>query len=134
MKTYSQDLRERIVTAIESGLYTKQEAAEVYAVSESFVWKLMRRHDTTGSCAALPHGGGRPRTLAVFSQQLRAAVSQTPDATLPELCEQLAAHQLTVSVSMMCRELQLLGLPRKKSAYTMTAVTARPCKPNAKPL
>ena len=133
MKAYSHDLRQRIVTAIESGLYTKQEAAEVYAVSESFVWKLMRRYRLTGSYAALPHGGGRQRTLAAVSVPLRAAVQQTPDATLHELCAQMIVHQLTVSPSMMCRELQGLGLPRKKSAYTMTGGTAHPCKPNATP-
>ena len=135
MKAYSQDLRERIVQAIESGTYTKQEAAEVYAVSESFVWKLMRRQRHTGSCAALPHGGGRTRTLAAYSEQLRIAVRQSPDATLHELCEQCTpSRPQAVSASMMCRELQRLGLPRKKSPYTMTAVTAHPCKPNAKRL
>ena len=115
--TFSHDLRQRIVTAIESGLYTKSEAAEVYTVSESFVWKLLRRYRLSGSCAALPHGGGRPRTLAAVSAPLRAAVQQAPEATLDELCVQMAAHQLTVSPSMMCRELHVRGLPRKKNLH-----------------
>ena len=54
---------------------------------------------------------------------LRAEVKRQPDLSLAELCERVQAKWgLTVSQSMMCRELQLLNLPVKKSRSTIVHV------------
>ncbi len=115
MRAYSQDLRERIVTALEAHTMSRAQVAQTFSVSRSFVQKLGRRWQSTGSVSALPHGGGRPRTLAPEQARIRRAVKRQPDATLAELCERIEqAGGPASSPSMMCRELQRLDLPRKK--------------------
>lgn len=118
MKPYSQDLREKIIRALEAS-ETQEEVADRFAVSLPFIEKLWRRWRETGSCAALPHAGGRQRTLREHEAALRKQVTEQPDATLAELCERLsAAGAPAVSVATMCAELARLDLPRKKSRST----------------
>ena len=115
MTPYSQDLRDRVIEALEADLDTRQEIADIFGVSRSYVQKVWRRWRETGNRAALPRGGGRVRTLATHTERIRAEVEQQPDVTLAELCERIATRQGSrASFSMMCRELQRLNLPRKK--------------------
>ena len=126
MKAYSQDLRERVADALAAGNLSQRTIAERFGVSQRFVERLSARLRDTGSCAALPQAGGRARTLAPYATWLRAEVARQPDVTLEELCERAQqTHRLQVNPSMMCRELQLLDLPRKKSRST-TANGRRP--------
>jgi transposase len=115
MKAYSQDLRDRVVAALKSHTMTRERVAQTFGVSRSFAQKLLRRWRTTGSAMALPHGGGRPRTLARDTARIRAEVKRQPDATLAELCERVEqAGGHASRPNMMCRELQRLDLRRKK--------------------
>ena len=119
MKPYSQDLREKVVRALTEGDSTQEEVADRFAVSLSFVEKLWRRFRQTGSCAALPHGGGVERSLKKQTALIRAEVSRQPDLTLQELCERVsAAGGPSVCQATMCLELQRLKLVRKKSRST----------------
>jgi transposase len=117
MKAHSLDLRERIAKALLAGGLSQRAVAERFEVSKRSVERLSSRLRETGSCAALPHAGGRTRTLAPYAAWLQAEVARQPDVTLEELCDRVRqAHGLQVNASMMCRELQLLDLPRKKVA------------------
>lgn len=114
--TYSQDLRERVIAAVEKGEDSHADIAEHFKIHESTLDKWWARYQTTGSCAALPATGGPQRTLQVCESVIRGALRKQPDATLVELCECVqASHHLSASPSMMSRELKLLDLPRKKS-------------------
>jgi transposase len=125
MKPYSQDLREKIVRALEADS-TQEEVADRFSVSLSFVEKLWRRWRTSGSCAALPHAGGRRRSLQEHEAALRKEVARQPDLTLEELRERVrAAGAPAVSLATMCAELQRLDLPRKKSRSTTASATRR---------
>jgi len=86
-------------------------------VHESFLYKLLRQKRERGDIAPLPHGGGaRAKLSADQLRQLPNLVAATPDATLDELREQLEKKtRVEVSVSTICRGLQVLGLSRKKS-------------------
>jgi transposase len=119
MKPYSDDLREKIVVAYTSNEYSQREIAALFGVSESTVWSVVRRHRTTGSSAALPHGGGRQSGLSeAISATLRSAVAAQNDRTLEELCTLLKQqHKLTVSRPTMCRWLRELRLTRKKRLF-----------------
>jgi transposase len=64
MKSYSQDLRERVIAALEAGEETQAEIAERYGIHESTLDKWWYRWRTTNSCAALPYAGGRKRRLS----------------------------------------------------------------------
>jgi transposase len=118
MKPYSQDLRERAIAALGAGK-TQAEVAAQFSIHKSTLEKWWYRWRDTGSCAALPRRPGPKRTLQAAESFIRAEVKKRPDATLPELCERVKEVEgLEVSPSMMCRELKILNLPRKKSRST----------------
>ena len=118
MKPYSQDLRERVIATVDEHKLTQAQIATMFHIGQATLEKWIRRHRETGSCVALPHGGGNPRALADCEAFLRKQVKKQPDASLNELCDQVAATLgVRASPSMMCRELQRLKLPRKKSRF-----------------
>jgi len=126
MKAYSTDLRERVVSSVESDECTIPEAARRFKVSEPSVERWLARKRATGSWAPRPHAGGVPRTLAAAEAVIRAAVKTQPDATLHELCERVEHEtKLKSDPSMMCRELARLKLPLKKSRSTPANATRR---------
>ena len=128
MRPYSQDLRERVIAALEAGGQSQAEIAEPFAVSLPTLEKWWRRWRQTGSCTARPHAGGVRRALRDCEDFLRAEIQKQPDATLDELCARAAeAAGVKASPSMMCRELQELRPPRKKSRSTIASGIRRGC-------
>ena len=127
MKSYSLDLRQKILHAYQRRLGPQRTLAELFGVSVSFVEKLLRRHRSTGAVAPKPYAGGQKRRLDATAETLiREAVHAMPDITLEELCTRVADTQgFRVSVPTMCRALQRLGLPRKKSRSTRVNATPR---------
>ena len=126
MKAYSQDLRERVIGAVEAGRQSGSDIAETFEVSESTIDKWVKRWRDTGSVAALPFAGGRQRTLKGCTTLIRAEVKRQPDVTLDELCGRVEAQTgVSASRSMMSRELQVLALPRKKSRSATAPKTRR---------
>lgn len=115
MKPYCQDLRKRIVTKAQAGKQTQAVIAATFGVSLSTVEKWLRRKRETGKITpkAPPHGP--QRVLQEHASLLRTHVKHQPDITLAELCLCLSKGiGIAVSPSTLCRELQRLGLPRKK--------------------
>src|SRR5688572_10095482 len=130
MEALSLDLRERVCAACDDGTETREEVAERFGVSRSFVQKLLRRRREEGSIAARPRGRGRKPTLGARDlTRLRKLVECRPDATLAELCGLLRADGQgpAVSVPTMCRTLQALRLPLKKRRCTPRSGTRRAC-------
>jgi transposase len=120
MKPYSNDLRRRLVAAYETNTYSQGKVAELFGVSLATVKNFLRRHRETGAPDALPHAGGKRPSLddkaRLFVQDL---LTQDNDLTLEELCQRVArAYRKRVSRPTMCRVVQALGLPRKKSRST----------------
>ena len=99
--------------------------AAQFQIHKSTLEKWWYRWRDTGSCAALPRASGPTRTLQAVEKLIREEVKKQPDLTLAELCERVQeAEGLVASPSMMCRELKILKLPRKKSR-SMTANARR---------
>jgi transposase len=117
MATYSLDLRERIVEAVERQLGSKRKIAELFGVHESFIYKLLRQKRDRGDIAPLPHGGGAHANLSADQlRQVPELGTALPDATRDELREQLKKKaRVAVSLSTIWRGRQALGLSRKKS-------------------
>jgi transposase len=121
MKPYSNDLRERVIVALEEGQESQAGIAETFGVSLSTVEKWWRCWREMGRSTALRHAGGQQRTLQGCAAFIRAEIKEQPDLTLEELCARVAeAEGVKASPSMMYRELRRLRLPRKKS-LSMTA-------------
>lgn len=117
MQPYSNDLRRRVIEAIQANEETQEEIGIRFSVSTSFVEKLWCRYRTTGSYEAKPHSGGRARLLNDAEAVIRRIVRDEPDLTLSELAERVARETDSepVSEAVMCVELQRLKLRLKKS-------------------
>ena len=127
MAAYSIDLRQKILHACQRRFGSQRTIADVFGVSLAFVEKVLRQHRTTGDIAPKPHAGGqKPLLDAAARTVVPRFVGDQPDATLEELCTRLAAAiGVRVSVPTMCRVLQRVGLPRKKSRSTRRNATPR---------
>lgn len=113
MRAYSTDLRQRVVAACDARDGTRAQIAARFAVSESWVRKLLRQRRDTGSIDPKPHGGGRRAAFdAPAAMRLRQAVRADDDATLEELGR---AAGVACSVPAVFRALARLGITRKKS-------------------
>jgi transposase len=117
MKSYSNDLRRRIVAAYETGDYSQDEIAELFRVCQKTVSNFVTRYEQTGSADQLAHGGGRQAQLDDQARDFIAGqVKQDNDLRLVPLCQMVEEKFKTkVSPSTMSRVLQALDLPRKKN-------------------
>jgi transposase len=114
-KPYSQDLRERVMAAVDSGLGAYA-AAPLFRVSVSYIYKVLGRRRATGETTARRGRAGRKPKLAAHDDALRERVGEHADATLEELQAWLAAERkVRVSIGCLWNRLRLLGLPLKKS-------------------
>ena len=105
MKPSSQDLRDRIRQALQTGNASQPAIAARFWVSLAFVEKLWQRFRRSGSSAAKPHAGGRRRTRIDPTALLRQEVEPQPEATRADLRERLAAAQGPQgSAATICRE------------------------------
>src|SRR5215212_4176940 len=121
MEAYSMDLRKRVLAACDGGNATKQ-VARLFDVSPAWVRRLKQRRRELNTIAPLPRRyGPNPKLTAEHRARLRAAVKQTPDATLAQLKETL---QLSASIPTICRALAALGLSLKKSRSSLMSRTA----------
>ena len=116
MKAYSEDLRQRVLAALDGGM-SRAQAARTFQVSGSSIdrWRAQR--------SALGHlrpkrSTGRPRRIAPNAEtSLRAQLAATPDATLPEHINTWAREQGTsLSRWTMSRAIARLRISRKKRA------------------
>jgi len=112
-KPYSEDLRWRVVEAIDGGA-TIPDAAEQCGVSISSVVRFLKLHRDTGSVSAAKFGGYKEFVLARHEELVRKLVAEQPDITLAELSARLAEEKVTVGKSSISRFLHHLKLPFKK--------------------
>ncbi|MGH6821229.1 MAG: IS630 transposase-related protein [Methylocella sp.] len=89
-KSYSLDLRERVVRVVEAGRSCHSAAAH-FSVSVSFVVRLMKAFRATGSLAPKPSGGRRHAKLDPHRAFLIGRIAEKADMTMPELAAELAA-------------------------------------------
>jgi transposase len=114
-KPYSEDLRARVVTAIEGGA-TRPEVADQYSVSLSSVGRFVRLDRETGSVSAAKFGGYKEFALTGHEALVRQLVAAQPDVTLAELVAQLAKKKIMIGKSSVSRFLHHLKLSFKKKS------------------
>jgi transposase len=111
-KPLSNDLRERIVEAVEGG-QSRRAAAGRFAVSSSSAIKWMQRWQASGSVAALPSGGSRS-PLDEYSAVLLGLIAAEPDLTLDEVVERLSGQGIAASRTAVWRFFDRQGISFKK--------------------
>lgn len=110
-----QDLRERLVRAVEGGS-SAREAAARFEVSASAAIKLVRRVRETGSTAPAKIGGYRKPLLAGHEELLRELTATRKGITLAEIREELVARGIAPgSLTTIWSTLKRLGLSHKRS-------------------
>ena len=122
-KPYSDDLRSRVVAAIEEGT-TREEAAERHEVSISSVGRFVRRQRETGSVSPAKFGGYKRHALAAHEERVRRLVAEQPDMTLAEIKAKLAEQEVTVCQASIFRFLRHLKLTFKKKPARRRAGSA----------
>jgi transposase len=122
-RPYSRDLRQRVVDAVEAGA-SRRAAAGRFAVSVSFVVKLVQRFRRTGSVEPARYGGWERSTVEAHAEP-RALLLAAPDLTLEELRGRLAGEGAVVSTAALNRFLSLAGLTRKKRPGTRPSRNGR---------
>lgn len=116
-RPYSVDLRERVVTFVESG-HSCHQAAAHFQVSVSFVVKLMKSYRSSGRITARPIGGRRHAKLDAHRIFLVRRVGEKKDITMCELAAELLAETGTQAApASLSRWFIRNGYSVKKNAF-----------------
>jgi transposase len=125
-KAYSQDLRERVLDAVENGGMSRRGAADRFGVSEASAVKWVERLERTGLRTAARMGGYKPRKLEPHRDFLEAARAGKADITLQGLCDRLLAERgVKADTSMMSRFFRRIGVTFKKRPSSRASRTGR---------
>jgi len=116
---YSQDLRDRVLSAYDRGMKTRQ-IAEVFRVCPAWARRVKQRRRETGETTPRPMGS--PGFRRFDRARLAELVRERPDATLKELRELLGSP---CGEPAICTALKRLGLSFKKRRSTRRSRTAR---------
>ena len=114
MKAYSEDLRERVVGAVERG-ERREDVASRFEVSVPTIERWLRLKRETGGLARRPVPGPSAVKTVGLSEALPDRLATHADAALGEQCAWWrAASGFEVSTATMSRALARLGWTRKK--------------------
>jgi transposase len=118
------DLRERVVRTVEAGL-SRRATARRFAVSVSFVIKLMQRWQRQGTVEPAQYCGWKRPFLAAHAGLVRDLLVAEPDLTIAELRSRLARAAVHASPAAISRFLSAEGLTRKKRRSTRPSRNGR---------
>ena len=116
VKPYPIEFRQRIVEVVDQQDHTIAEVAEIFGVTERYIYKLLKLRQDLGDLSPRPLGGGAKAKLN-DSMLLRLAdlVAEFPDATLAELRELLRRRsRVKVSTNTVWRGLKKIDFTLKK--------------------
>ncbi len=124
MNAYSEDLRKKILQALQRGT-TKSGAARTFGVSRSSVKRYAKLADEGRPLAPKKRPGSEPKMDERARSLLEADLEERPAATLSERCEYLrGAAGVSVSESTVSRMLRRLGFSRKKDRWVRESATS----------
>ena len=120
VQAISNDLRKRIVKAVDGGL-SRNKASKRFDVAVSTVVNLMTHVKETGSIVPKKIGGYCKPELLAHDKQVRDLVTATPDATLAELVEALGSLGILTSRSALDRHFGRISWSFKKNSTCIRA-------------
>jgi len=123
-KSYSCDLRERLIDAVETGA-SRREAAERFEVSVASAIKWLQRWRDEGTAAPKPRGGSIS-PLEEAAAEILSLVAERPDLTLLETVAELRKRRIKTSRSSLWRFLDRHDITlKKKPASGRTGTSGR---------
>jgi transposase len=124
MKAYSEDLRRKIVEAIERGM-PKAEAARTFGVGVSTVKRYATKAQRGEPLRPGKAPGKRPKMDERVTKLLEEDLEERPFVTLRERCDYVEAISgVSVSRSTMCRAIARIGSTRKKGGEAPPSETS----------
>jgi transposase len=104
MSAYSQDLRDRVLDALERGERPSAIALR-FVVSRSWVYRVRARLHKDGKRSALQLGGYRRSRIEPFEQRVRCWIQEQADLTLAEMCVRLGELGVQIKVAALWHQL-----------------------------
>ena len=124
-RAYSQDLRDRVIDMVLSGMSARG-AADWYGVGLATAIRWVRQVRQTGDRTAGRQGQPRRSKLDPHRDYILGLIETTPDVTISEMLEQLAAERgVRASRATLWTFLDRCGLTFKKSRRTRPSRPAR---------
>jgi transposase len=119
----SNDLRKRVLAAVDGGLSCRQ-AAERFGVSAASAirWNDRRRREGNFGPKALG-GDRRSGRIEAHGKLILSLVDEAPDITLGELRARLAEQGMSVAISTLWRFFKRHGITRKKRLHMLPSRT-----------
>lgn len=114
MQAYSQDLRERVLRALDRG-ERPAEIARRFEVGRVWVYQVRDRLEKTGQRGSFQIGGHRRSRLAELEPLLRAWIKAAPDLTLIEMRDRLGKQGVAIKVGALWHQLNRWNLTLKKN-------------------
>lgn len=122
-RAYSDDLRERVIAAVEGGASARS-AARVFQVSPSTAVKWVARWRRTGSRSARKMGGVKPSPLEPHTGYLLALIEAEADLTLEQIRGRLRDRGVVVGHGSVWRFFDRHRISLKKNRARRRAAAA----------
>jgi transposase len=124
MKAYSEDLRKKILEAVDRGM-PKSEAARTFGVSRSSVKRYAAARREGRPLTPRKHPGSKPKLDQRARKILEADVEDRPTITLKERCRFLKEMVgVSVSESTLSRLLRKMGFSPKDGVWVRVRETS----------
>lgn len=126
-RSYSNDLRRKVLEAHAAGKGSMRELAERFGVSLGWVEKISRQQRRTGAMERVEQRHGPiSRVTEAIEATVREQVRRAPDRTLVEWQRVLREAQgIELGVTQIWRVLRRMGLRLKKSRSTPKSKTPK---------
>jgi transposase len=124
MKAYSEDLRKKILQAVDRGM-PKSEAAKTFGVSRSSIKRYAAARREGMPLTPKKHPGSKPKLDERARKILEADVEERPATTLKDRCrflEQMVG--VSVSESTLSRLLRKMGFSPKEGVWVRLRETS----------
>jgi transposase len=115
MQAYSQDLRDRVLRALDRG-DRPTEIARRFEVSRIWVYQVRARVEQTGERGSFPIGGYRRSRVVEMEAVLRAWIVAEPGLTLAELQQRLMQQGVSIKIGALWHQLNKWNLTFKKNS------------------
>jgi transposase len=122
MQSYSQDLRDRVLWALDRGERPTAIARRL-EVSRVWVYQVRGREQKTGQRTSLRIGGHRRSRVAEMESVLRAWIEKEPGLSLAELCQRLVERGVVIKIGALWHQLNKWNLTFKKNPARQRART-----------
>ena len=114
MQSYSQDLRDRVLWALQRGEGPSAIARRL-EVSRVWVYQVRDRERKTGLRTSLQVGGHRRSRVADLEAVLRDWIEAEPDLALSEMCHRLGEQGVAIRSGALWHQLNKWNLTFKKN-------------------